>query len=453
MKLGNYIHELLKENETVIIPGFGAFLSDYQPAVLEGDEVRPPSREITFTHQIRNNDGLLVGYIADTEKISHFDALKIIERERENIIFLLDKGEEIELEETGVLFMDEKNEIRFNPFYDENLLLDSFGLEPVSITEVQEEEKLAEVTQPEEIQEPEIQKEIIEEETAEHITSEEEQTEEEQIIEPEQIIEENPEIDESENLQEEISAEANEANSATEEPEIEKSVSEEGRVIETEPAIEKITDLKENEEPAEEPVVAEEITEDTVIPEPEPKPEKAHVLVHESVPEEKKKRSGLWYLLILIPVIVAGVFIFKNQNKQAKNNPITTKETSVPEQKTTPGIRNMEVTADSTPNNIAEEQITDSVQTTQPQPENVESLNSDTPKFYLVGGGFKEEENAEIYITELKAKGLNAFHIGKKGNYFMVGIGVYKTEGEAVRARREYTEDYPESGAWILEEK
>ena len=173
MKLGNYIHELLKENETVIIPGFGAFLSSYKPAALDEKEVRPPSREISFTQQIRNNDGLLVGYIAGQEKISHFDALKVIEKERENMIYLLDKGKEVELKETGTLFINEKNEVQLKPFYDDDLLLDSFGLEPVSLMEeTVEVPKPEEIVSSEEIQEPATQDEMVMEKP-EEITGEE----------------------------------------------------------------------------------------------------------------------------------------------------------------------------------------------------------------------------------------------------------------------------------------
>ena len=85
---GKIIHELLLENEIVIIPGFGAFVSEYKPAEIsvDSDEIKPPSKTVLFNQQIRNNDGLLVGYVGETKRISHFDALKRIEKEREKIL-------------------------------------------------------------------------------------------------------------------------------------------------------------------------------------------------------------------------------------------------------------------------------------------------------------------------------------------------------------------------------
>ncbi len=142
MKLAKYIHDLLLENETVIIPGFGAFISTYKPAVISETEIKPPSKEISFTRQIRNNDGMLVTAIATAiarkAKISQPNALKRIERERENILYQLDRGEKVVVENLGVLFYNEKNEIQFSPFHDENLLMDSFGFEPITVADAVE---------------------------------------------------------------------------------------------------------------------------------------------------------------------------------------------------------------------------------------------------------------------------------------------------------------------------
>ena len=140
MNIGKYIHQLLLENDTVIIPGFGAFISKYKPAELNNDtnELKPPSKTISFNQQIRNNDALLVGKVAEGEVISHFDALTAIEKERENIIYQLDKGDKFLLDEIGELFLNEQNEIQLIPIEKDNLLLDSFGLESVIAEEISE---------------------------------------------------------------------------------------------------------------------------------------------------------------------------------------------------------------------------------------------------------------------------------------------------------------------------
>ncbi len=359
MNIGNYIHELLLENEIVIIPGFGAFISNYKPAEIneETNEMKPPSKEISFNRQIRNNDGLLVGSVAQGEAVSHFDALKLIEKERENIIYQLDKGEKVTLAETGELFVDDKNEIGFTPFEDENLLLDSFGLEAVELEELADENKdiviAAETTQSE--------KDKIEKEEATPVPEKETSKE---INEPEE------------------------------------------KVAEPEPVT---NDKKDN--------------------------------------EEKKKRGGFWFLLILVPILFVGYFLYqrKSENKQpeiikttkpevvAQKQPVATPDTTIVDSVTS-------VAKDTLQPEIKKEQVT----------------QTETPgsgKYILVGGSFKAEENANNYLIELKNKGFDSFALGKRGNFYIIGIGRYNTEREALEAKRKFMEENPKSGLWVMKDK
>ena len=133
--LGQYINRLLLENDIVIIPGLGALVSKYKPAEINNETgyITPPSKEFSFNQQIKNNDGLLVGCIAESESLSRPNALKAIERECERIIYRLDKGEKVLIDDVGEFFLNKNNEIQFEPHFKGNMLLDSFGLEPVNI--------------------------------------------------------------------------------------------------------------------------------------------------------------------------------------------------------------------------------------------------------------------------------------------------------------------------------
>lgn len=135
MNLGKYIRQLLTENEIVIIPGFGAFISAYKSAEIKEDseEITPPSKEISFNEKIKTNDGLLVGFIAKNEQIPVQEALGKVELERDEILYQLDKGEKVVLEGTGALFYNENRELDFEPASETNLLLDAFGLDNESL--------------------------------------------------------------------------------------------------------------------------------------------------------------------------------------------------------------------------------------------------------------------------------------------------------------------------------
>lgn len=137
MKLSHYIKELLFEHEYVIIPGFGAFVSNYKPAWFEEEKgiFHPPSKDISFNSKLKNNDGLLIKYISDIEGITDLSANKKIEKERENILYQLDNGEKVEIVGVGFLFMDTNKQICFDSAPEDNLLIDSFGLEATSLHE------------------------------------------------------------------------------------------------------------------------------------------------------------------------------------------------------------------------------------------------------------------------------------------------------------------------------
>ncbi|WP_319499889.1 SPOR domain-containing protein [uncultured Draconibacterium sp.] len=368
MSFGKEIYTLLLQHDIVIIPGLGAFVSEYRPAEIsdESDEIKPPSKTISFNGQLKNNDGLLVGHIAEKLHISHFNALVRIEKERDEMLFKLDKGDEVFVEGVGVLSHNDQGEIVFEAAEEENMLLDSFGLGAMSISE------------PEPVEEPE-----------------EETPEEETTVEAEEETEEEPEV--------------------------------------TEP------------EPKEE----ERLTEEPPIGVAEIKEEKQEVQTKE---KEAKKRKPWLFLLIIIPLLAVAVFIFlKGFNNNTgddnkKQPPANTTEELTIEQ--TPA------TTDTTATDsvlIAAEDTTLAADTTQNIPEPVEMMpqEQDSIKYYLVGGSFSVKENADNYLIELQQKGYEAFHVGKKGRFFIVGIAGYKTFSEADAAKVKYMEDNPGSEVWV----
>ncbi|MCE4565965.1 SPOR domain-containing protein [Maribellus sp. CM-23] len=384
MKLHKFIQQLLPDHEMVIIPGFGAFIQEYQPAEIseDSDEIKPPSTRLTFNPQIRNNDGLLVGYVADNTRDSHFEALQKIEKERDNWLYKLDKGEKVNLDAIGTFFRNEKGELGFLSEDDQPLSLNSFGLETTSL---------------EEPEIPEAEETPAEPETVEETESESEETSE---VADTEILEDEPaDIVETESLEEEVPEEASQV------------VAEEQEEVEE----------KEEEK----------------IPEPAP--------VVTTEPKEEKKRKGGWWwlLLVLIPLIGVAVFLFMKDKQPAEPAQTTpTVETIIEEE--TPVLTTDSIQSDSTVS-VAADSLT--IQVPEPEKEKL----SDSTGFFLIGGSFKAQENADTYLQQLKEQGYEPFHLGKYGNFFIVGIARYKTESEALKAKDEYSEANPGSGVWVLE--
>lgn len=378
LNLSNFIYSLLLENETVIIPGFGAFVSTYKPAEFLENEIKPPSKEVTFTQKIKNNDGMLAEIIARKAKISQSYAMKRIEKARENMLYALDKGETVIVENIGTLVYNENNEIQFTPFQDENLLLDSFGLETISTEDlVQKAEDF------------ENEKAQIEEST-EQTGSEEEIGETEIETGGEQIVEET-----------EQKAEA---------------------IIS--PVVEREKELIQEEKPE-------------IIQKPD---FKTSGKVDNQ--NERKKIGWYWYMLILIVIIICGFFIFKNKSNTSETVVEIEKSSSVQQQEIQTETA---LPADSVEKSLAEPTNTESGLNDSAEPK----ISSETTKYYIIGGSFKNEERVEKYILKLKEKGMNGFSLGQKGKLYLVGIDSFDNETDAQKSLNELVKANPGWNLWI----
>lgn len=376
LNLSNFIYSLLLENETVIIPGFGAFVSTYKPAAILENEIKPPSKEVTFTQKIRNNDGMLAEIIARKAKISQSYAMKRIEKARENMLYVLDKGETVIVENIGTLVYNENNEIQFTPFQDENLLLDSFGLETISTDDL--------VQKAEDFENEKAQIEEVTEQTG----SEEEISETEIETIDEQIAEET-------------------------EPKVEAIIN---RTVETE--------LNQEEKS--------EITQ---------KPDfKTSGKV--DIQNERKKIGWYWYLLILLIIIICGFFIFKNKSNTSETVVEIEKNSNVQQEE----IQTETILpADSVEKSLVEPTNTESDVNVSAEPK----ISSETTKYYIIGGSFKNEERVEKYILKLKEKGINGFSLGQKGKLYLVGIDSFDNETDAQKSLNELVKANPGWNLWI----
>ena len=138
MKIEKYISGLLYRYQCVSIPGFGAFLSEWQSAqIAEGhNSFVPPRKVISFNSNIKTNDGLLANHIALQEKISYETALAKIQTQ---VVFWLEKlqnKEVLTLENIGEVFSNSENNLVFKPNTTLNYLMDSFGLSGFNSPEI-----------------------------------------------------------------------------------------------------------------------------------------------------------------------------------------------------------------------------------------------------------------------------------------------------------------------------
>lgn len=141
MRLETYISDLLYRYQCVVVPGFGAFLTRYQPAGPAADAAmfHPPAKRISFNVQLTSNDGLLAKYIADVKKISYEEALRYISKKVEGWKSAFQQKETVALKNIGELWKNENGNLQFQPLENVNYLVSSFGLAPVMHHEIHRE--------------------------------------------------------------------------------------------------------------------------------------------------------------------------------------------------------------------------------------------------------------------------------------------------------------------------
>lgn len=138
MEINSYIKELLLLNDCVIVPEFGGFVSNYKPAQIKHNRFMPPSKEIAFNPKLQKNDGLLISFISETEEIGYFEAKQKVESFVDESLLKLENYERLTFEGIGQLYYDRMENLLFEPITDENLLIDSLGLESFSYEKLYE---------------------------------------------------------------------------------------------------------------------------------------------------------------------------------------------------------------------------------------------------------------------------------------------------------------------------
>ncbi|MFT6845678.1 MAG: nucleoid DNA-binding protein [Flavobacteriales bacterium] len=138
MSIEKYIQALLFKHECVIVPGFGAFLTNYVPANTNTNEtlLYPPKKQLSFNASLTLNDGLLASHIAQDLKISTKEALACIQERVDKYNQLLSKYHKFKINELGLLYF-QNNRLMFEPDRETNFLLSGFGLDSVVIPAIQ----------------------------------------------------------------------------------------------------------------------------------------------------------------------------------------------------------------------------------------------------------------------------------------------------------------------------
>ncbi len=129
MDLYNSVYQLVEQNDCVIIPGFGGFVSNYLDAQIDfkNQEFYPPCKKVAFNRELRSNDGLLINHIRNNSGCTWDVAEKHVNDFVSQLNTKLEQNGKLEFDKLGQFIFKENNLI-FIPSPTLNIFEESFGL-------------------------------------------------------------------------------------------------------------------------------------------------------------------------------------------------------------------------------------------------------------------------------------------------------------------------------------
>lgn len=146
MELAAHIKDLLLEHDCVVVPEFGGFIANYEPAQLnkETHVIQPPSKRVSFNKKLTSNDGLLLQSIQQNNDLNYTDALSFVRETVLNWNNVLNNNGRVQLPGVGVIFKDKDANYRFNRDAKSSMSLFSYGLQTVALKPIIVEEEVEE---------------------------------------------------------------------------------------------------------------------------------------------------------------------------------------------------------------------------------------------------------------------------------------------------------------------
>ncbi len=478
--MNKYLIEILKLQNSVILPGLGALMIPSQK-----------TGKVFFNQHLKFNDGSLARYLAEKEGIDLQEAQNKVAKFVREIEAQIGKGEAYDMFEFGKFFKDETGDVKFemsplflassvtttteSPVANEKPVV----VPPLATSSEAESKKTAELEAQNLAAQKEAEAKKAAELEAQKLAAQKEaeakkaaELEAQKLAAQKEAEAKKTAELEAQNLAAQKEAEAKKSAeleaqnlAAQKEAEAKKAAELEAQNLaaqkeaEAKKAAESINDVVPEivAEPANTtkivpPVIAtptaveDKQSKNTFVP-PASKPA-------ETAPTDKKKRSKLpliLLLLLLIGLCVVG-FIFKDQitgyfdkstatNADSSATPIAAEDTTadVVEE---PDTLTETIATDSltTPEEVVEEPVA---------PAPVQSSTSG--RFHLIGNSFGEKANAEKYVNQLTEKGFSASIIGRFDGLYLVSVKGYDTKEAAKNDLQNVRKDVPK--AWLFELK
>jgi hypothetical protein len=133
------IKEQLFLNNYLVLPNFGGFVLKQVSSHFSasGGMLMPPSKNISFNSQLKQNDGILALWLQNQLNCDNNTAILHLNDFAEYCKSILANKGRLTIEGVGFFHTDFENNICFEPHQQTNFLSSSFGLCPVSVKEIE----------------------------------------------------------------------------------------------------------------------------------------------------------------------------------------------------------------------------------------------------------------------------------------------------------------------------
>lgn len=137
MELNKYIKDILLTKDNVIVPDFGGFEKSMVSASINENtgEMTPPHTTVIFRPELKNDNGVLIKYIAEKENCTEEKSLEDIKQQVEEWQKSFADGKNVLLAGLGMLSKDASGNIGFTPSINPSDFPESFGLPVIQLQE------------------------------------------------------------------------------------------------------------------------------------------------------------------------------------------------------------------------------------------------------------------------------------------------------------------------------
>lgn len=136
LRIAAHIERLLWTQDCVILPGWGGFMCQTQPAAYDESThtFRPAHKELSFNATLRHGDGLLAEAYRKAYGVDYPQAQLLVEQDSEALRSQLQAERQVSLGHLGTLSLGDEEQLIFTPGDEAWLNADRYGLSAFTYT-------------------------------------------------------------------------------------------------------------------------------------------------------------------------------------------------------------------------------------------------------------------------------------------------------------------------------